>query len=596
MKKLMGSFKKIGVQLNYVLNREQKRGAVIILFCMLISSGMELLGVSTIYPFLQMILDADSIQDKWYIECIRALFPEISMQLILVVMGLIIMVIYILKNLLLLLSNYVQNTYAAKMRQENSVSVLDAYLRRPYEFFLNTNSSIIRRGIGSDIYGLYQILLCCFTMLAEMLNVILIGVFLLVTDPLITMGAMILAFLCFLIIFVGLKGKMKRAGQDMRQAVALKEQYSYQAIMGVKEITVLDRRKEFIDQFKIAAEKEERLTAFNGFITTCPDRILEGVCIAGFMGIACIRIMIGTNLNTFVPVLGTFAVGAFRILPSISKISSRLNAIAFYRPCLQSTYDNLKEINEYDEQYMPTLQQEHISLEKEISFQNCLEIRNISWKYLNAKNNVLQNLSLTIHKGESVAFIGASGAGKTTLADVIMGLLEPQSGAVEVDGTDIFSIPHQWARTIGYVPQSVFLIDDTVRGNVAFGLKEENVSDDKIWAALEEAQLKEFIESLPLGLDTIVGERGVKFSGGQRQRIAIARALYENPDILVLDEATAALDTETENAVMESIDALQGFKTLIIVAHRLTTIRNCDKIYEIKDGIAVERSKADVFG
>lgn len=314
------------------------------------------------------------------------------------------------------------------------------------------------------------------------------------------------------------------------------------------------------------------------------------------MGIACIRIMIGTNLNTFVPVLGTFAVGAFRILPSISKISSRLNAIAFYRPCLQSTYDNLKEINEYDEQYMPTLQQEHISLEKEISFQNCLEIRNISWKYLNAKNNVLQNLSLTIHKGESVAFIGASGAGKTTLADVIMGLLEPQSGAVEVDGTDIFSIPHQWARTIGYVPQSVFLIDDTVRGNVAFGLKEENVFDDKIWAALEEAQLKEFIESLPLGLDTIVGERGVKFSGGQRQRIAIARALYENPDILVLDEATAALDTETENAVMESIDALQGFKTLIIVAHRLTTIRNCDKIYEIKDGIAVERSKADVFG
>ena len=205
-------------------------------------------------------------------------------------------------------------------------------------------------------------------------------------------------------------------------------------------------------------------------------------------------------------------------------------------------------------------------------------------------------MSLTIQKGESVAFIGSSGAGKTTLADVIMGLLRPQSGTVEMDGTDIFTIPHQWARTIGYVPQSVFLIDDTVRSNVAFGLKRSDVSDERVWVALEEAQLKEFVKGLPHGLDTIVGERGVKFSGGQRQRIAIARALYENPDILVLDEATAALDTETENAVMESIDALQGSKTLIIVAHRLTTIRNCDKIYEIKDGIAVERSKADVFG
>lgn len=596
MKSSFESFAIILKQLRYVLDSRQRKGAFVVLLCMIMSSSMELLGVSAIYPFLQMALKADEMQTRWYVRCIKSVNTDISGRSVLIIMGIAIMLIYIIKNLFLLLSAYVQNRYATNMQKENTIKVLDAYLKRSYEFFLNTNSSIILRGIGNDVSGVYQILLCCFTLIAEMLNVVLLGVFLFVTDPFITVSAMILAGASFWAIVFGFKGKMKRAGQNMRQAGVLKSKYSYQAVMGIKEITVLDRRNQFIDQFKEAAELEAKTSLTNGFLTACPDRILEGVCIAGFMGIVCIEIAMGKDLNTFIPVLGTFAMGAFRILPSISKLSSRINQIVFYRPCLQSTYDNLKEISQYEEENAGAFEERKTYIKERISFQNCLEIKNISWKYLNAQNNVLQGLSLTIHKGESVAFIGASGAGKTTLADVIMGLLPPQAGSVEMDGIDIFSIPHQWSRVIGYVPQSVFLIDDTVRSNVAFGLKKEDVSDDKIWAALGEAQLKEFVEGLPHGLDTIVGERGVKFSGGQRQRIAIARALYENPDILVLDEATAALDTETENAVMESIDALQGSKTLIIVAHRLTTIRNCDKIYEIKDGVAVERRKEEVLG
>ena len=217
-------------------------------------------------------------------------------------------------------------------------------------------------------------------------------------------------------------------------------------------------------------------------------------------------------------------------------------------------------------------------------------------RYYYIDKSLLTDVQLTIQKGESIAFIGASGAGKTTLSDIILGLLQPEKGTVDMDGIDVYTIPMQWAHIVGYVPQSIFLMDDTVRNNIAFGISAETIEDKYIWEALEKAQLKDFVEKLPYGLDTIVGERGVKFSGGQRQRVAIARALYNKPEILVLDEATAALDNETETAVMESIDALQGQITMIIVAHRLTTIRNCDKIYEIKDGVAVERSKEEVFG
>ena len=235
--------------------------------------------------------------------------------------------------------------------------------------------------------------------------------------------------------------------------------------------------------------------------------------------------------------------------------------------------------------------------EETIEFKEKLVIQNVGWKYKNQKKSVLSNVCMEIRKGESIAFIGSSGSGKTTLSDIILGLLHPRQGAILMDDNiDVYSILDEWGHIVGYVPQSVFLLDDTVRNNILFGLPKEQVNDALIWESLEQAQIKEFIESLPEGLDTIVGERGIKFSGGQKQRIALARALYNKPEILVLDEATAALDGETEKAVMDSISALQGKITMIIVAHRLTTIRDCDKIYRIENGIATEVRKEEIFG
>jgi ABC-type multidrug transport system fused ATPase/permease subunit len=427
-------------------------------------------------------------------------------------------------------------------------------------------------------------------MFAQMMTIVALGIYLLATDWVISLCALALAAVCFFAIVLGFKGLMKRTGKEYRTALAKQNQYAYQAINGIKEITVADRREYFVNAFDGASRHVEHSDIINQFVTACPDRIIEGVCVGGMIGIICIKVVAGADMKEFIPVMGAFAVAVFKILPAISKISSRMTGIIYRMPSLQNCYDNMKQAEQYDREIEQHEVAKRFSAEIEnIRFHDCLEVDNVTWKYKNAKEPVLKELSVKINKGESVAFIGASGAGKTTLADVILGLLEPQVGNVKMDGIDIHSIPHDWARVIGYIPQTIYLIDDTVRANIAFGVPNECISDEKIWAALEKAQLRAFIEGLPNGIDTIVGERGVKFSGGQRQRIAIARALYEDPDILVLDEATSALDNETEAAVMESIDSLQGTKTLIIVAHRLSTIQNCDRIYEIKGGIAEEK-------
>lgn len=580
-------------QLKQILDNKQKRNIVIVAFCTVIASVLELLGVSAMYPFLQAVLNPADAGQRWYFKLLYRIMPDSDMKNAMLAFGIIIILAYLVKNIFLVFNAYVQYTFAAQFQCKLSVRMLNAYMKRPYQFFLNTNSGTVMRGVTSDIFGTYSIVLAFLTMCTELLTTVVLAIFLFVVDWTMALGAVLLMGICFLTIVLGFKGKLKKAGEEMWLAQALRNQYGYQCVNGIKEIMVLDRTENFVNQFNEAAVLEQKATVINGFIGACPDRILEGVCICGFMGIVCIKIAIGIDLDTFIPVVGSFAMAAFRILPSIARISNRINTIVYNRPALDEVTDNLIEAEGYEhfpekKKGMSYNQNEGVRFNREIV------IKGVSWKYPNAEKNVLHNASLHINKGESVAFIGTSGAGKTTMADIIMGLLIPQEGAVEMDGIDISDLSTQWAKIIGYVPQTIFLIDDTVRRNVAFGLENDKISDAKVWSALEDAQLKEFVESLPFGLDTMVGERGVKFSGGQRQRVAIARALYENPDILVLDEATSALDNETETAVMESIDALHGSKTLIIVAHRLTTIRNCDRIYEICDGSALEVDKKDV--
>lgn len=465
-------------------------------------------------------------------------------------------------------------------------------------FFLDVNTSEILRGCTYSTTCVYNVIDCLSTILAQFLMIALIGMLLLYTDPFIAISALLLMLLVLLGIVLVFKPTIKKAGQRHQELMGQGSKILVQAINGIKEISVMQRKDLFTTSYEETQEQTRKVQRSYQVLSASPDRIVEGICIGGIIGIVCIRLIYdGGDMVDFIPELATFAVAAFRILPSISKIANRMTGLIYNRPGLIEVYQNITEMQHYAERMQQYIANKKMDIEvpENLEFQRQLSINHVFWQYENQKAPVLTDVQLTIHKGESIAFIGASGAGKTTLSDIILGLLQPSKGTVEMDGIDVYAIPMQWAHIVGYVPQSVFLIDDTVRNNIAFGLPEDKMMDEDIWDALEKAQLKDFVEQLPYGLDTIVGERGVKFSGGQRQRVAIARALYNKPKILVLDEATAALDNETETAVMESIDALQGQITMIIVAHRLTTIRNCDKIYEIKDGVAIERNKEEVF-
>lgn len=596
MKGNIEAVKKIMHKLMHILTRNQKRRAIVVLIVIIIGSWFELLGVSAVMPFLQAILTPEVLMESKYLQPVIDFLRIETATGVLILVGVGLILVYVLKNVFMIYANYISYDYSTRVRKELTIKMLHSYMSRPYTFFLNVNMAEILRGCNEDIEGVYTMLSHSFTILAELLAALLIACYIIYTEPLTAVAAVMLILTVMMGIVLFFKPLMKRLGRTYMEAQAAKNKAIYQTVSGVKELYAMQRQDLFIKEYDAAADMVRKTQRNYEFVNNSPDRIVEGICLSGLIGIVLIRLLMGVDMVTFVPKLGSFAMAAFKLLPSIGKISNRVTGIVYHKPRLDNVYNNILEAEKYEKECEEESRRRNRGqeIDKAIEFQEVVSVENIVWQYEGQTKPVLTDVSLCIHKGESVALIGASGSGKTTLSDILLGLLAPEKGSIYMDGIDIYTIPKIWARIVGYVPQNVFLIDDTIRNNVAFGLRD--VDDSDIWKALEQAQLKEFVETLPAGLDTIVGDRGIKFSGGQRQRVAIARALFNKPEILILDEATAALDNETEKAVMESIDALQGQITMVIVAHRLTTIRNCDSIYEVKEGRAIRRDKSEVFG
>ena len=501
----------------------------------------------------------------------------------------VIIVVYVVKNVFLWVEQDLILRFSYNTQMKLSTKLLETYLKEPYTFHLNKNIAVLQRSLQEDTNMFTQMLMHFLQLVAEIAVCIVLGCYLFYVSQSITVVVVGLLIVCVGVFTYATKKFSKTLGKESQIYKAKLYQWVNQSLGGVKEVKVLNRENYFVSSYRKYYKLFIRGARINRVLSITPKYIVETVCMAGLLMAVIIKIMFGQkDIVEFVPQLAVFAVAAFRLLPSVGRINDHVNNILYASPSVELIYNDLKNIEDYQE----VIGQEE---GKEWNFKEAIYVKKVSYTYPDAEKPVLDGVDCVIPKGKTVALIGSSGAGKTTMADVILGLLAPQRGKIKVDDMNVYKNLSVWHKNLGYIPQVIYLSDDTIRNNVAFGIKEEEIDDKAIEEALKKAQLWEFVDTLPEGLDTFVGDRGVRLSGGQRQRIGIARALYHDPEILVLDEATSALDNETETAVMDAIESLQGMKTMIIIAHRLTTIKNADIIYEVCDGKMVERSKEYVF-
>lgn len=580
-------------KLRFILSREQKFYCVIVFIMSMISAVLEILGVSMVIPLLSVIMSIDQLKENVYARSVlEFLHLSTDTEIIIFICGVIVL-IYIVKNAFTVFYVWVSTKFANKIRRELALRIFNAYVRQGYTYFVNHNSSEILRGIGVDPQSVQTIVLNIFILMVRTITVLCIVAFIVVATPALALVLLLMAAISSGLSELLFKNRMRKSGLEQRKYSQQARQASLEAIQGSKEIFAMNRQEYFTSEYLRCMIKYDNACAVATVGASAPNNILEAVCVMGLIFAVAFQTISSGGSGMQIAEIAAVALGAFRILPYLGSILGSANTIIYNAPGLVVAYNTLQETDELEKRGVSVRNSKQYTGEK---FKKEIKLSDITFSYSAEKGNVLDGLNMIIKKGVSIGLIGTSGAGKTTLSDLILGLYRPQSGTISMDGIDIEEIGDNWHRITGYVPQSVYLSDASIRRNVAFGIEEDKIDDSKVWRALEMAQLKTFVEGLAEGLDTRVGEWGVKFSGGQRQRVAIARALYSDPDILIMDEATAALDNDTEKAVMESIEALQGIKTLIIVAHRLSTVKKCDEIYEITGGKAILRTKEEVFG
>ncbi|RKI83970.1 ABC transporter ATP-binding protein [bacterium 0.1xD8-71] len=575
--------------LRYIFDRRDKGKLLLLLMAIVIGSFLELMGVMVFMPFVEIIADQSTIEKTWYLRTAYEFFGFSSHRSFMVAFSGGIIAVYLIKNIYLVLEKSYIFKFSYNTQMKLSIRLLGTYMKEPYTFHLNNNIATLQRSLQEDTSRFMQVVMYSLELVAELAVCGVMVIYLMVVSK-----SMTIIVLGLLVVFVGLfllttRKYSRKLGLDNQRYQGKLFQWMNQALGGIKEIKILGRESYFTDAYQGYYKKYAKGLWIARTISILPKYTVETVAMTGMLLAIIVKLLFGeADMIYYISQLAAFAVAAMRLMPSVGRINEHATNMVFALPSVELIYRDLKTV----EEYIGVQDRE----EKEAwQLQDAIEVQGVTYCYPNTKEAVIDGAAIRIEKGKTVAFIGSTGSGKTTMVDIILGLLSPQKGRVMADYINVHEKPKTFHAQVGYIPQVIYLSDDTIRNNIAFGVREDEIDEEAVLAAMKKAQLAEFIEGLPLGLDTIVGDRGVRLSGGQRQRIGIARALYHDPEILVLDEATSALDNETESAVMEAIENLQGMKTMIIIAHRLTTIRNVDRIYEVEKGRIVERSKEEVF-
>lgn len=566
-------------EISYVFTKQQKIGVVVLFIVIVIGAFLELAGVTIILPFINAIMDPSYIMNNEIASYFYDLLGMTSPTHFIILVSLALIAIFTLKNFYIIYMTNMQYRYMYRYQRKLAEKMLGCYIRQPYLFHLEHGSTEMIRNVESDVRSFFAVVISALQVLTEVCVCLVLVAYLFYKDKSITIGIFLVLIVFMVSYTMFIKNRVSFMGEETRKYLHNINQGIIQAFSGIKEVKILDREKHFITTFKNNYRKYADYQTLYFIYGLLPRPLMETVCIGGMLLVIVLKLVNGTTSAYFVPTISIFAISAFRMMPSFSRITNNINNIVFNLPSVNAIYQALQGMGNLTEQV-----EEDTDEAKSMAFTETIHVNHIDFRYPNIEKYVLRDTDLIIPKNKSVAFIGPSGEGKTTLADIVLGLLKAEKGTVEVDGVDIQQHLSAWHKKLGYIPQAIYLMDDSIKNNIVFGLPEEEISEENIWKALDDAQIKEFVEGLDQGLETQVGERGVRLSGGQRQRIGIARALYNDPEVLILDEATSALDNDTEKAVMEAIEHLAGRKTLIIIAHRLSTIENCDIVFEVSGG------------
>ncbi len=580
-------------KVSYLFDRKQKRQIAGLALLILIGGLLETVGVSMLLPVVQAIMDPEQLMENELVgKVTKALHIETSRQLIILMLGALI-ALYVVKNAYLLFQTYVQNTFVTRNRNRMISRVMREFLNRPYEEYLGADIPTVFRLTDSDIPNAFQLILVMIQMVTEIVVAGFLCIVLVVVSPVMSLFIFCIFLGMTLMITKVLKPRLNAIGHKNQQIQSRIAKWRIQSIYGLKDVKVLHREEFFVRNYyesgAIGADVARNYAVFNNL----PRLLIETIFMASMLLFIMLYMLRGGNITVLIPQLSAFAVAGIRVMPGTNRINTYLSEIAYSQPCLDYLYENLTANMKMDVNGSVTGLARGAGAQAQESrthLQDKIVLDHITYAYPNTEKNIFTDAHMEVKKGQSVGIMGPSGAGKSTVVDILLGLLRVQAGTITCDGVNIFDNYADWLSKIGYIPQSIYLIDESIRDNIAFGIDADKIDDRRIWEVLEEAQLKEFVEELPEGLDTTIGDRGVRISGGQRQRLGIARALYHNPEILVFDEATSALDNDTEKAVMDAINNFHGRKTMVIIAHRLNTIAKCDVIYKV-DGEKIVETK-----
>ncbi|MCG6149266.1 ABC transporter ATP-binding protein/permease [Leptospira levettii] len=560
----------------FLLDSSQKRRTVYMFVLIFFSLLFESFGIGVIVPLVSVLTDSSQLRENPYFVNAISYLGNPPLETLAVYAMVLMVVLYTVRTIYLIYFTWEQASYAAEFQSKLSRTLFKKYLDQPYLFHVNRNSSELIRNTSTEVATLVSMVQQALSFFNEAITMVGISIFLIYVEPigaLVVVGSLGLAAG---LTFALARKKLLTLGLQRQSHEAERIRHFQQGLGGIKDIKIYGREDEFLNRYRIESDGAARVLKHYTTLLAFPRLWLEYFSILGLVLLILSVLNQGKSLSEATTLVALFGAAAFRVMPSINRMLVIMQNIKFSLPTIDLIYQECKLKDSPKEKREQTVKETLLDF-------HSLTLENLQFSYSSIP--VIKNISLEIESGTTIGFIGESGAGKSTLLDLILGLITPDSGDIKVNGNSILKDPNSWQRIIGYVSQNIYLTDDTLKNNIAFGIPDNQIDTNRVNESIQLAQLESFVNKSEFGIETIVGERGVKLSGGQKQRIGIARALYHNPSVLILDEATSSLDLNTESEVMDAINALHGQKTILIIAHRLSTLQSCDKIYRIENGM-----------